>query len=173
MLEVDATNQAAVGVYQSLGFKTVKGSESYIGKIEARRPDGLAVRNGCRAMEGLALMVCKTKPPGPSMYTSSSTCKSAVQTLPAAMVFSRITYRAKTTPTCGRLELLGLIKDYRQGLVPLIAPDAAQASPQPLAGARPGRHQQVYLTSVSQGADAAESLRGPTPPITCRQKLGC
>ena len=25
----------------------------------------------------------------------------------------------KTTPTCGRLELLGLIEDYRQGLVPL------------------------------------------------------
>ena len=30
VLEVDATNQAAVGLYQSLGFKTVKGSESYI-----------------------------------------------------------------------------------------------------------------------------------------------
>jgi mycothiol synthase len=30
MLEVDAANQAAVRLYQSLGFKTVKGSESYI-----------------------------------------------------------------------------------------------------------------------------------------------
>ena len=25
-------------------------------------------------------------------------------------------------PTCGRLELLGLIEDYRQGLLPLIVP---------------------------------------------------
>ena len=30
VLEVDVTNQAAVGLYQSLGFKTVKGSVSYI-----------------------------------------------------------------------------------------------------------------------------------------------
>jgi len=30
VLEVDITNQAAVGLYQSLGFKTVKGSLSYI-----------------------------------------------------------------------------------------------------------------------------------------------
>jgi ribosomal protein S18 acetylase RimI-like enzyme len=30
VLEVDSTNQAAVGLYQSLGFKTVKGSTSYI-----------------------------------------------------------------------------------------------------------------------------------------------
>ena len=30
VLEVDITNQAAVGLYQSLGFKTVKGSVSYI-----------------------------------------------------------------------------------------------------------------------------------------------
>jgi ribosomal protein S18 acetylase RimI-like enzyme len=30
VLEVDVTNQAAVGLYQSLGFKTVKGSLSYI-----------------------------------------------------------------------------------------------------------------------------------------------
>jgi ribosomal protein S18 acetylase RimI-like enzyme len=29
LLEVDVTNQAAVGLYQSLGFKTVKGSVSY------------------------------------------------------------------------------------------------------------------------------------------------
>ena len=40
----------------------------------------------------------------------------------AKWVFSRITCRAKTTPTCGRLELLGLIEDYRQGLVPLVVP---------------------------------------------------
>jgi len=33
-----------------------------------------------------------------------------------------MTCRAKTRPTCGRLELLGLIEDYRQGLVPLIVP---------------------------------------------------
>jgi ribosomal protein S18 acetylase RimI-like enzyme len=30
VLEVDATNQAAVGLYQGLGFKTAKGSLSYI-----------------------------------------------------------------------------------------------------------------------------------------------
>ena len=30
VLEVDITNQAAVGLYHTLGFKTVKGSESYI-----------------------------------------------------------------------------------------------------------------------------------------------
>ena len=30
VLEVDATNQAAVGLYENLGFKTVKGSVSYI-----------------------------------------------------------------------------------------------------------------------------------------------
>ena len=32
VLEVDSTNQAAVGLYQSLGFKTIKGSLSYIWK---------------------------------------------------------------------------------------------------------------------------------------------
>jgi ribosomal protein S18 acetylase RimI-like enzyme len=30
LLEVDVTNQAAVGLYQSLGFKTVKSSVSYV-----------------------------------------------------------------------------------------------------------------------------------------------
>jgi uncharacterized protein YbgA (DUF1722 family) len=28
----------------------------------------------------------------------------------------------RATPACGRLELMGLIEDYRQGLVPLIVP---------------------------------------------------
>ena len=30
ILEVDVENQAAIGLYESLGFKTVKGSISYI-----------------------------------------------------------------------------------------------------------------------------------------------
>ena len=34
----------------------------------------------------------------------------------------RRTCPARTRPTFGRLELLGLIEDYRQGLVPLIVP---------------------------------------------------
>ena len=33
-----------------------------------------------------------------------------------------MTCRAKTRPTSGRLELLGLIEDYRQGMVPLVVP---------------------------------------------------
>jgi hypothetical protein len=80
-------------------------------------------------------------------------------------VFSRITCRAKTRRTFGTLELLGLIEDYRQGLVPLIVPlkllkhhlnrypvpewvpvpSAASGTP---AGVPP---------SVSQGFDAVES----------------
>jgi hypothetical protein len=71
----------------------------------------------------------------------------------------------KTTPACGRLELLSFIEDYRQGLLPLIVlwtllkhhlsrhpvqdwePVPGEASGTP-AGVPP---------SVSQGAHAAES----------------
>ena len=92
----------------------------------------------------------------------------------------RITSPARTRPTFGRLELLGLIEDYRQGfalqqahntvrtvqkplpplvrrLLPRRAPSAR--GPEPLPGARAGAPAGLP-PSVSQGADAAQSCVG-------------
>jgi len=50
----------------------------------------------------------------------------------------------KTRPTCGRLELLGLIEDYRQGLLPRLK-HHLNRHPAP-----DWLHQQVYLHPYSK-----------------------
>jgi len=51
----------------------------------------------------------------------------------------------RTTPTFGRLELLGLIEDYRQGLVPLIVPLTLLKHHRNRHPVPEWVHQQVYL----------------------------
>ena len=64
-------------------------------------------------------------------------------------------------------ELLGLIEDYRQGLLPLIATDAAEAPPEPLSGARVGA---CAERSVGTPADLSASL--PQGAHTAQSRVG-
>ena len=67
-------------------------------------------------------------------------------------------------------ELLGLIEDYRQGLLPLIVPlDPAQASPEPLSGARLGApagvpHPYPKEHAAQSRVDLAAGRLGRTQP---------
>ena len=68
----------------------------------------------------------------------------------------------RTKPTRGSLELLGLIEDYRQGLVPLIVPlTLLKHHLNRYPGSRLGAPAGVSA-SLPQGADAAQSRVAPS-----------
>jgi uncharacterized protein YbgA (DUF1722 family) len=61
------------------------------------------------------------------------------------------TRRTEGTPTFGRLELLGLVEDYRQGLVPLIVPLTLLKHHLEGCPVTEWVHERVYLNPCPQG----------------------